>query len=49
MSLAFDLSREKNGGEIISNKYLDGINPEFKNNFDNNLFNKKILCFSKIY
>ena len=32
-------------GDAISNKYLDGINPEFKNNFDNNLFNKKDLVF----
>ena len=32
-------------GDAISHKYLDGINPEFKNNFDENLFNKKDLMF----
>ena len=46
MSLAFDLPWRKNGGGmLLGNKYLDGINPEFKNNFDENLFNKKDLMF----
>ncbi len=32
-------------GDSISRKYLNGINPEFKNNFDENLFHKKDLIF----
>ena len=32
-------------GDVISEKYLDGLNPKFKNRFDNNLFNLNELLF----